>query len=334
MRPRALVVHETVPPGADPDALDVLVQADAVSMALDALGYRATRLTVSGTAAAVAETLQRKPADIVFNLVESLNGDGRLLHLVPLMLETAGARFTGCGSTALLTTSIKPLAKTIMSGSDIPTPPWLDQAAVERAEERGPWIVKSVCEHASIGIDATSVVEDTVAARAVMADRRRRLGGEWFTERFVDGREFNISVLDGSDGPEVLAVAEMCFEDFGPDEPRIVDYAAKWDVDSAAYGRTRPSIERGHSDGPLYDRLERLALRCWDVFGLKGYARVDVRVDDSDRPYVLEVNANPCLAPDAGFVLAAAYRGMDYRTLISRIVESAPVLATTPRVAA
>lgn len=334
MSPLALIIHDAVSPQAAPDVADVLVQVDAVSKALVALDFRVLRIPVSGTALGVLETLKREDCDIVFNLVESLNGEGRFCHLVPLLLEAAQARFTGCGSTAMLVTSNKLLAKTIMSASGVPTAPWFDEKSIEHANEPGPWIVKSVWEHASIGLDPASVVVDTATARSVIADRRRRFGGDWFVERYVDGREFNVSMLEGKIGPEVLAVAEMRFVDFGPDEPHIVDYAAKWNTTSAAYDRTRPSFARSIADAALYDRIDHLALRCWDVFGLEGYARVDFRVDDSGQPFVLEVNANPCLSPGAGLALASAQGGTDYCSLVACIVEASRSRTRASRAAA
>jgi D-alanine-D-alanine ligase len=64
-----------------------------------------------------------------------------------------------------------------------------------------------------------------------------------------------------------------------------------------------------------------IARRCWPLFGLRGYARVDFRVDESNQPWVLEINANPCLSPDAGFVAAASQAGLSYRQVVERIVQ-------------
>jgi D-alanine-D-alanine ligase len=68
----------------------------------------------------------------------------------------------------------------------------------------------------------------------------------------------------------------------------------------------------GPEDTILISELKRLAIECWKVFGLRGYARVDFRVDTQGRPWILEINANPCLSPDAGFAAAAAYAGISY----------------------
>jgi D-alanine-D-alanine ligase len=161
-------------------------------------------------------------------------------------------------------------------------------------------------------------------ARRELAARAARFGGSWFVERYVDGREFNLSVLDGPNGPEVLRAAEILFLDFPAERPRIVDYEAKWITGGFAYHRTpRRFLSGTKKNEPLAAGLRDLALRCWSVFGLSGYARVDFRVDHDGHPFVLEVNGNPCLSPDGGFMAAAAHAGLGFDDVIVRIVEAA-----------
>jgi D-alanine-D-alanine ligase len=77
------------------------------------------------------------------------------------------------------------------------------------------------------------------------------------------------------------------------------------------------------ADCKLLAELIRTAQRCWQVLGLRGYARVDFRVDEHNRPWVLEVNANPCLSPDAGFVAAANRAGLSFVQIIERLLADA-----------
>ena len=144
----------------------------------------------------------------------------------------------------------------------------------------------------------------------------------------MPGREFNVALLDSPGGPQVLPVAEMLFENFAPDRPRIVGYDAKWDEGSDDYAGTVRSFEFPESDQALLDALAHLARRTWSAFGLSGYARVDFRVDEQGRPTVIDVNANPCLSPDAGFAAALARAGIPYPDAVARILDAA--LARTP----
>ena len=302
-----------------PDEADTIDTAEAVSAALRRLGYDSEILHLGLDLAVVARLAAARPA-LVFNLVEALDGDSALAQLAPAALEHFGLPFTGSGLAAHHLTLTKTAAKRLLDAAGLPTPRWSADGSGFSAGERV--IVKSDTEHASLGLDAASVVPAAQAA-AEIAVRQRRFGSPFFAEAFVDGREFNLSLLETSEGPRVLPVAEILFVDFPADRPRIVDYEAKWATDSAVYANTPRSFAFAAGDSALIAELQELALRTWSLFGLGGYARVDFRVDAAGRPAILEVNLNPCLAPDAGFVAAAAQAGLDYDTVIGSIVTSA-----------
>ncbi|HSO20980.1 MAG TPA: D-alanine--D-alanine ligase, partial [Desulfosarcina sp.] len=218
-----------------------------------------------------------------------------------------------------------------MGTAGVPTPAWIgpwpgndfrvwgDCAGDDR------WIVKSVWEHASIGLDADSIVSAADPATVVDRMRRRasRLGGACFAERYIDGREFNLSLLDGPHGVEVLPPAEIVFDGYTDKMPRIVDYRAKWDDSAYEYHHTPRRFAFDTPETGLLAELKKIAMQCWHCFGLKGYARVDFRVDHAGRPWVLEVNANPCLSPDAGFAAALERAGVGYAEAVGRIVAEA-----------
>jgi D-alanine-D-alanine ligase len=208
-----------------------------------------------------------------------------------------------------------------MQAAGILTPPWATAIDPSSQAVPGSLILKSVWEHASIGITEDSVAPDW----AVLKRRLETMGGldnrQRYVEKFIDGREFNISMLGGLNGPEVLPPAEILFVDFPEGRPRIVDYRAKWEKTSFEYTNTLRSFEFGPADAPLLSKLASVAVRCWEVFELRGYARVDFRVDPEGTPWVLEVNANPCIAPEAGFIAAAARIGLSYADVVSRIIE-------------
>jgi D-alanine-D-alanine ligase len=318
------VLHGAIPPDAPPDERDTLVQAAEVGAALHRLGYVVATRPVGLDLSRLQELRALGPA-LVFNLVEALGGEGRLIHLPACVLDTLGLPYTGAPSGALHTTTCKPLAKALMAGAGIPSPP-----AWTPASRGGPFIVKSAHEDASIGLDDGSVVPAR-AVPALIEARRRRYGGEWFAEAYVEGREFNQPLLEAEDGtPELLPLGEMEFVGWAPDRPRIVGYAAKWDPASPDYNGTPRTFEPRPGDGPLRARLAELALAAWRLFGLRGYARVDFRVDREGRPWVLEVNANPCLSSDTGFAAAADEAGLDQTELVRRIVEAALREAAAP----
>jgi len=331
---RVSVVYNAVMDDGRADEQDVLVQVDAVRKALRALGHEAYSLPAGLELGQLHDRLEAQRPDLVFNLVESLAGHGRLIHLVPSLLDAMGLHYTGAPAEAIWLTSHKVLAKERMAAAGLPTPAWAGprpqelpsptslQPAGRPVDPGRRWIIKSLWEHASVGLEADNIVADTgdQSLQQAMQVRAPLLGGVCFAEVFIEGREFNLSVLAGPQGPQVLPPAEINFKGFGAGQPRIVGYRAKWDVDSDEYHRTPRSFEFGAEDSPLLDELRVLALQSWRLFGLRGYARVDFRVDEHGRPWILEINANPCLSPDAGFAAALDRAGIDFALAVKRIV--------------
>ncbi|HEY9537000.1 MAG TPA: hypothetical protein VIS03_05350 [Kiloniellaceae bacterium] len=302
-----------------PDETDTIVTAEAVSAALQRLGYDSEILHLGLDLSVLTRLTAARPA-LVFNLVEALDGDSALAQLAPAAFDHFGLPYTGSGLAAHHLTLTKTAAKRLLDSVGLPTPRWSSDGSGFAAGEQV--IVKSDTEHASLGLDAASVVPAAEARREIAA-RQQRFGRPFFAEAFIDGREFNLSVLETAGGPRVLPVAEILFVDFPPGRPRIVDYEAKWAPESDAYANTPRRFDLAADDAALAAELSRLALDAWHLFGLAGYARVDFRVDAAGRPTILEVNLNPCLAPDAGFAAAAARAGLDYDAVVSGIVAAA-----------
>jgi D-alanine-D-alanine ligase len=159
--------------------------------------------------------------------------------------------------------------------------------------------------------------------RREIAQRQKTWSREFFAERYIDGREFNLSVIAEDSGPRVLPPAEIQFVEYPEGKHRVVGYRAKWDEASFEYQHTQRCFSFPAGDRPLLDRIIALAQQCWHAFGLRGYARVDFRIDTEGNPFVLEVNANPCIAPDSGFVAAADRAGIDFTRAIERILKDA-----------
>ncbi|MFH1983176.1 MAG: D-alanine--D-alanine ligase [Pseudomonadota bacterium] len=328
---RIAIVHDRVSADDAPDARDVLEQAAAVAGALTALGHDVARFACTLDLEALRGELLDWQPHTVFNLVESIGGQGRLIHLPLFMLDAAGLPYTGASATAMLLTSHKIMAKRTMAAAGIATPQWvgpfpLDVYGGALSGTPGDWIVKSLWEHASIGLDAGSIIYDASPenAFAALPERAPRLGGACFAEHYIAGREFNLAVLAGPDGPQVLPPAEIIFDGYGSEMPRIVDYAAKWEADTFAYHHTPRRFEIDETDRSLVDGLKASAISCWNAFGLNGYARVDFRVAENGQPWVLEVNANPCLAPDAGYAAALTQAGITFTEAVRRIIDDVP----------
>ncbi len=338
------ILYNDPPETASTADQDVLMQRDAVAAALQRLGHQVSHLACSLDLSAIKARLDADRPDLVFNLVESLGGTDHLMPAATLLLDAMRVPYTGASTRCILSSSDKLFTKHLLWQAGIPTPGWFTTPCGWNGDRRqthghapdAPWrvIIKAIWEHASFHLDDASVVAlaDETPKRelaTLLQSREEATGRAYFAETFIDGREFNLSILAGETGPQVLPPAEIDFAAFPAGKPRIVSYAAKWEEASFEYQHTPRRFEFSRGDRPLLSELERLAIACWHTCALRGYARVDFRVDDANQPWVLEVNANPCLALDAGFSAAVERAGVGYDAAISRIVLNAVAPSAT-----
>jgi len=246
-----------------------------------------------------------------------------------------GLPYTGSQTEAIWMTSHKVMAKRHMLSAGVPTPAWVGPYPQDLTSALFPkpsssadgsaqnWIIKSLWEHASVGLESDNIVSETPGKdfHRELYKHAPLLGGACFAEEYIHGREFNLSVLAGPAGPQVLPPAEIVFEGYDPSLPLIVGYRAKWKEDSYEYNHTPRRFDFDSGDEVLLTTLKDMVLRCWQVFGLRGYARVDFRVDDTGQPWILEINANPCISPDAGFAAAVNAVGIDFTQAVDRIIQ-------------
>nr|MBC7245744.1 ATP-grasp domain-containing protein [Chloroflexota bacterium] len=285
----------------------------------------------------VAHHVERKlaayPPDdyVVFNLFEGLDSPAEVEGerfwdeeaRAAFTLQELGYRFTGADGHTLGLALNKAEAKRTLQRHGVLTPPWCvfahpDEVSASSVEGLTfPVIVKPVAEDSSLGIDENAVVNDLSALRARVAYLIQRYHQHVLVETFIDGREFNISIWGNP--PQVLPLAEVDLSALGSPEKRIVSFAAKWEETSFEYTHT-PVICPAIVSDELAQSIRDTALLAWQAVGGRcGYGRVDMRVRN-EQVYVLEVNPNPSLAPDAGFARAALAAGFDYAHMILKIL--------------
>jgi D-alanine-D-alanine ligase len=304
--------------GALADELDVLDQVDFIETHLKILGIETLRKGITGSFMLEVEEMAAQKPDFVFNLVESINNKGELSYFVPALLNMYSIPYSGNPLEAIFTTTSKVLTSKTLRTAGINNPKSYFPSQSHLLTPGKKYIVKPVWEDGSLGITEESVF---VFNNNGVEDKLRKLDdGHWFIEDFVDGREFNISVLAGKDGPEVMPPAEIVFRNYTGDKPRIVDFKAKWEIDSFEYVNTVREFPGNTINSVLREKMISTALECWRIFGLKGYARVDMRTDNSENPFVIEINANPCISPDGGFVAATKEAGLPFTNVLERII--------------
>jgi D-alanine-D-alanine ligase and related ATP-grasp enzymes len=318
---KILVLHSDVPPDAPPEDQDTLIAARAIAGALVSRGHTAPLASFVNDREALRKLVTPHRPDVVFNLVEGIEGKGQLAYLAPQMLAEIGVPFTGAGARSLILTGDKPRTKTMLRDAGLPTPAWVEPPQWNGLGA-GRWIVKCADEDASVGLDDGAVVEaPEVEARAAACTAK--FGGRWFAEEFIDGREFNIAIIEQAGEPHILPMAEMMFVGWPVERPRIVGYNAKWDEASFESVKTVRRFGVEYREPALARELRFLCEECWELFACRGTARVDFRVDMDGRPQILEINPNPGIAPDAGLIAAAYEAGLSYADLVEGIVREA-----------
>ncbi|MBI5527082.1 MAG: ATP-grasp domain-containing protein [Deltaproteobacteria bacterium] len=258
----------------------------------------------------------------VFNLCESLEGDSEKEKILPEFMEKHGIVYTGSGPGAIETCLDKFAVKKVFQRHGIPTPgASLIKSAVRNGHFRNinfPLIIKPVHEDASIGIAPASVVQNERDALDRARYLIRELEQPAMAEEFIEGREISVAVW-GNFPPTPVESSEIDFSELPPELPKIVTYNSKWNKESPEYCGTKP-ICPARIDEDLKARVFDIAVRAFAATGCRDYGRVDMRVSKAGQPYVVDVNPNPDLSPDAGFFRSVSSKGLDFTQMVGKIM--------------
>lgn len=284
----------------------------AIARAIGSFGHRVVPLEADPT---LPVRLARARVDLVFNIAEGRAGRSREAH-VPALCELLEIPYTGSDPAALCATLDKAMGKRILRDGGVPTPDFFVCETGSEPLPRGwrfPAIVKPNLEGTSKGITGASVVDDEAALRRRCRRMIRRYRQPALAERYVAGREFTVGIV-GWPRPVVFPPMEVVFLRPGP--RTVYEYSLKQDWEGKLEYVCPARIPRR-----LDDEMRRLALASFRLLGCRDVARVDFRVDEKGRPWVIELNPLPGLTPDySDLVLNAAAAGVGYRELIGRIL--------------
>lgn len=299
--------------------LDVLHEVEAVRNAVLELGYECALLPMQKSVAMFIDRIIRYAPTVVFNLVESWMGESEYEMHFPGVFELLDVPYTGSPALTLGTANDKWMTKTLLRQAKLPVPHGVICSEVPaRCPLRYPVIVKPLNEDASLGVDFESVVHNLTDLRRRVLWVLQNYHQAALVEEYIDGRELNVAVI-GDQFQTALPISEITFDNMSAGLPKIVSYNAKWvpgTVDYNEMGAVCPA--------PLPDeltlRVQNLAVEAFRLLGCRDYARVDFRLSPQNEPFILEVNPNPSIAPDAGLARSVAASGRSYTQFIGDVV--------------
>jgi D-alanine-D-alanine ligase len=300
----------------------VIEQVEAIETVLSKLGNRSVRISFSGDLDNLLVQLRWDKIDIVFNLCESVNENPHLVGHPAAILELLQIPFTGSSALAHMLSKDRLLSKQLFMANDISTPRFTIYDGHSTTCPNGlrfPVIIKPRFQVTGMVIDHDPICRNTTELDQKMK-HFHKFYGELLVEEYIDGQEFHVSLL-GFPDPEILPIGEIDFSEFPGDLHTIVGYRSKRNkFATELHLRTRLFKD----ELPLHTlrAMRRTARKCFRDFMLRDYGQVNMLVDQSQRIYVLEVKANPCLNPDADFAVAAAQGDKCYPELIYNMIQS------------
>ncbi len=322
--PRPVDFGETFTMQALREQEDRPTEADVIS-ALAKLGHQVDTLAVYDNARAVVQKVGDSAPDVVFNLCETFFNERSNEPNIPALLELLRVPYTGAGVDGLLLCKDKELAKTILAYHRIKVPRFV--VSRKRGPRRTlrrfnfPAFVKPLGMESSDGIAKASFGRNEKEAIERTHYLHEKLGCDVMIEEYVEGRELYVSVL-GNRNVSVLPAQELFFGDLPETEPRFATFRAKWDD---AY-RAKWNIRNGPAAPlpPLVEKkLSKFARRVYALLRIKGTGRLDLRLTPADELVFIEANPNPSLERGDDFARSAAAAGIDYESLIQRILDYA-----------
>lgn len=308
---------------SSPKHLKLMVRR--IARALRRSGHEVIVIPLIGDLPALERKLARINPDVIFNQYDDVVHDALYEMRIAAFIHLLGYKMTGSPALALGISRHKFMAASLLSGVGIPIPS--QTTLIERLYEidshdwQFPLIVHPAQAHSGVGIDRNSVVTTKKALREKVRELINNFNQPALVQHFLPGREFNVGLIGGRK-LRVLPLAEVDYSRLPLTIPPIMSYAAKWVATSVEYKKTRVTCPAKVDPG-----LERLisstAIKAFRAIGGWGYGRVDIRLDETGLPRVLEVNCNPCLDEGMGLARSAARAGISYQDLLNEIITAA-----------
>ncbi len=268
------------------------------------------------------EEISRVKADCLFTLIEWDGEDMPLFLRAMELIEQTGIPFTGSKLAMMRRLSDKVTMKEALDEAGIPTPCWQlfrDGNELVRADFVYPVIMKLSLTHCSIGLTRNAVVDRPEDLAAHIKEHLRTYHQPIYVEEFIDGREFQVTIIEENGEPRVLPPAEIIFKKGGKDS--FLTYESRWDEEHPDYHLS--SVKLAALSPSLKKRLEDVSLAAFRSLGFGDYARMDIRTR-GEEPFILEANTNPGLGDSDDYGMTISYKAVGWRfsDFVWKIVES------------
>ena len=326
MSKRILVlVHTDLVPPDNPVEIDRyttpwVVEYDVITQ-LRKSGHEVQAVGLYNTLDPLLEAINSFKPDVVFNLLEEFNGDSKMDYHIVALLESLNIKYTGCCSKGLILAKDKALSKKILKYHSLGTAGFVTIPRQKRLsfskKLKYPLIVKCLYEEASLGIAQASIVNSEEKLSERVEYIHLKLDQDAIAEEFIEGRELYVGII-GNVQLKALPIWELQFTKVDDSGKEIYSRSAKWNKEY----RKRRGIKTGPAqlDKAVANQIIKSCKKLYRVLNLSGYARIDLRLTDDNRIYILEANPNPNLAFDDEFAQSAKYDGINYADLLEMIL--------------
>lgn len=288
---------------------------------LRSMGHEVYPIGLHSDLGVVREAIEKYEPHVAFNLLEEFHGDSLYDQHMVSYLELKRQAYTGCNPRGLTISHDKALSKQILAYHRILVPSFIVfplHRKVRRPKRlQFPLLVKSISEEGSVGISRSSIVydDDKLAERVDFVHRQTRTDA--IAEQYIEGREIYVGVI-GNHRLQTYTPWELLAKKLPAGAPLIATGKLKWDyVYQEKIGVT---TEAADLSPELRSRFERLSKRIYRILSLSGYARLDYRLTADDRIYLLEANPNPNLSYGEDFAESAHHGGVDYESLLQKVM--------------
>ncbi|HEY2933862.1 MAG TPA: ATP-grasp domain-containing protein [Acidobacteriota bacterium] len=320
-----LVRKGLVPPdsieGLTPEEIQPWRTEWDVISTLRSMGHEVMPIGLYSDLGVIRTALEEAKPHVAFNVLEEFHGDALYDQHVVSFLELVRQPYTGCNPRGLTLAHDKALTKQILAYHRISVPGFvvfpLNRRVRRPKKLKFPLLVKSLIEEGSTGISQASIVHDDEKLVERVEFIHRRIGTSAIAEQYIEGREIYVAVM-GNQRLQTFTPWELVISNLPEGSCNIATGRIKW---NRAYQQRVGVITQAAKLGPeLRRKIEHTSKRVYRLLSLSGYARIDYRVTEDGKLYLLEANPNPDIAAEEDFAAAAAHSGIKYKRLLERII--------------